>query len=952
MDISTPFPEEARLTLEGTPPEESMRLFASLFDLAYDAIIVRDAASRIVFWNQGARRLYGWSAQEAIGLVSHELFQTQFPESRDALDRFLATGAQWEGELVHTRKGGSQVVVESRQTLRRNARGEVLAILEINRDITERKQRERENQEQYRTIVRTANEGIWLIDTQARTLFMNERMAEMLGYPVEEVVDHAVPEFVFPEDLAGAHEHIGSNLQGRFEQFNFRFRRKDGTPLSVLACTSPVRDGRGEITGALGMFSDVSERQQLEQARHQLAALVESAAIPIIGKTREGIITSWNSAAERMYGYSAQEIVGQPITLLFPPDRQDEFAQIMERIGQGERVDLYETVRRRKDGTLLPVSITVSPLYSSDGQIIGASDIAHDITERKRVEAQDQFLMEMSRVLSSSIEYQQTLANLAHLVVPRLADWFIVDLVDAQGHFQRVELTHTDPESTRRARLFRERHPLDPDAPTGPARVVRTGESELYPEISDDMLVASSRNEEELALARQIGYSSIMIVPLIARGRTVGVVSFVAAESGKHYDARDLTLAEEVGLRVGIALENARLYREAQQARDQLAIILQEVADGIFVYAPDSRLLYANETAVRMAGYGSLQDMLATSPLEVTRRYKLIDEQGQPLPLSHLTHLRVLAGEPEAQAIVGSRVDGSGQPERWAIVVSRPVRDERGTITMVVTITRDITERLLAERRKDEFISMASHELKTPVTSLKGFTYVLQRRLSKLGDAQMLHYLERMDTQLDKLTSLINELLDISRMQSGKLRLRTEPVDLDGLVEETVETVQTTTSTHQLSIEGSTGAQVLGDRDRLGQVFLNLLINAIKYSPRAERVIVRLFLDDDGQHACVGVQDFGIGIDQVHHEKIFERFYQVTDPEEKTYPGLGIGLYISSEIVTRHQGRLWVESRKGRGSTFFVALPRLLGDGSAQPGGKEREEHLHAEHAQTHPGGG
>ena len=213
-----------------------------------------------------------------------------------------------------------------------------------------------------------------------------------LGYPVEESVGHTAPEFVFPEDLAGAYQRIGSNLQGYFEQFDFCFRRKDGTSLAVLASTSPVRDGRGKITGALWMVSNGSERQQIERARHQLAALVKSAAIPIIGKTREGIITSWNSAAEQMYGYSAQETVGQPITLIFPPDRQDEFARIMERIRQGERVDLYETVRRRKDSTLLPVSITVSPIYESDGQISGASDIAHDITERKRIQAHEQFL--------------------------------------------------------------------------------------------------------------------------------------------------------------------------------------------------------------------------------------------------------------------------------------------------------------------------------------------------------------------------------------------------------------------------------------------------------------------------------------------------------------------------------------------------------------------------------
>ena len=240
---------------------------------------------------------------------------------------------------------------------------------------------------------------------------------------------------------------------------------------------------------------------------------------------------------------------------------------------------------------------------------------------------------------------------------------------------------------------------------------------------------------------------------------------------------------------------------------------------------------------------------------------------------------------------------------------------------MVVTIVHDITERILAEQRKDEFISMTSHELKTPVTSLKGFTNVLQRRLAKQGDEQGLHYLNRIDAQLNKLTKLISDLLDIFRIQTGKLAFQIEAFDLDTLIHETVENVQAATTTHQLLIEGRTGAQVLGDKDRLGQAFINLLTNAVKYSPQANKVLVRLSRDQ-GQ-AIVSVQDFGAGIDQAHHQKIFERFYQVTDPNEATYPGLGIGLYISREIVERHHGSLEVESRKGEGATFSVTLPLL-----------------------------
>ncbi|HTK08254.1 MAG TPA: PAS domain S-box protein [Ktedonobacteraceae bacterium] len=926
--------------------ERLMQPQASLMALAYDAIIVRDPTSRIISWNRGAERLYGWTAQEAIGQVTHDLFQTRFPASREALDRFLATGEQWEGELIHRRKDGTRVIVESRQVITRNAQHDPIAIMEINRDITERKQREQENQEQYRTIVQTANEGIWLVDQEARTLFINDRMASMLGYSVEELLGRAAVDFVFPEDLALVQEHMQHNLQGSFEQFDTRFRCNDGSTLNVLACTSPVRDGQGEIMGSLGMFTDLTERKLEEQARLRLAALVESADIPIIGKTLEGIITSWNRAAEQTYGYSAEEVVGQPITLIFPPDRQEEFGRIMKQINEGKQVGLYETVRQRKDGTTLPVSVSISPIYNREGQIIGASSIAHDITERKLIQAQERFLTRVSKALASTLDYQETLANVARLIVPQLADWFSVDLVNEEGRFELIEVAHKDPEKVRWARALREHYSVDPDAALGTAHVARTGQAELYAEIPDELLVAASRNEEELALARQIGFSSVMTVPLVARGKTIGVVSFVAAESGKRYTERDLALAEEVGRRAGVALDNARLYREAQQSRDQLDIILQGVADGIIVYAKDSQIIYANEAAAQMTSSGSVQHLLAEQEPGILGKYELVDERGQPFSSSQFTHLRVLAGEPEAQAVIGYREANKQQPELWSLVKSRPVIGANGEVEMVITIIHDVTQQMSLERRKDEFISMTSHELKTPVTSLKGFAYVLQRRLEKQGDTQGAHYLARMDAQLDKLTTLISDLLDVSRIQSGKLVLHMEPVDLDALIDETVENVQAATSTHHLLIEGKTTTQVMGDKERLGQVFVNLLTNAIKYSPRAQQVIVRLSQDADGEWLIVRVQDFGLGIDKVHHEKIFERFYQVSDPEEKTYPGLGIGLSICSEIVMRHQGRMWVESSKGQGSTFFVALPRLQADAKVQVTGNERQERLHAEDAQ------
>lgn len=669
-------------------------------------------------------------------------------------------------------------------------------------------------------------------------------------------------------------------------------------------------------------------QQQEEEAQKLLAAIVASSDDAIISKTLDGIITSWNGAATRLFGYSAEEAIGQHITLIIPRELWPQEDEILARLRKGLRIDHFETVRVSKGGRYIDVSLSISPIRREDGTISGAAKIARDITRQKAMarklqaaEEQERFLTEVSKVLTSTLDYKETLANLAHLIVPRLADWFAVDLLDADGQFQLVVLEHQDPEQVKWARALRERFPIDYNALAGLPNVVRTGQSELYPEITDEMLVVGARSEEELAVARQVGYSSLMLVPLVARGKNIGVVTFVATESGKKYNKRDLALAEELGRRAGVALDNARLYNEARQAREQLEIILQGVADGIIVYDRNSRIVYANEAAARMTDYTSVQDLQQARPLEPTRRFEITDEQGKPLPLDQLTHKRVLAGEREAQAIIGYTRKVGGQPERWSLVKSSPVYDTQGEVLFIITITHDITERVQVERRKDEFISMASHELKTPVTSLKGFTYVLQRRLRKQGDQQGLHYLERMDTQLDKLTRLVSDLLDISRMQTGKLDFQQTTFDLDTFIAETVENVQAATSTHRIAVEGKVQAQIFGDRDRLAQVIVNLLTNAVKYSPQADRVMVHLAREQ--ACAIVRVQDFGIGIAQAHQQRIFERFYQVTDPQEKTYPGLGIGLHISKTIIERHQGRIEVESQKGQGATFSVFLPIL-----------------------------
>ncbi|MBV9257944.1 MAG: PAS domain S-box protein [Ktedonobacteraceae bacterium] len=354
-----------------------------------------------------------------------------------------------------------------------------------------------------------------------------------------------------------------------------------------------------------------------------------------------------------------------------------------------------------------------------------------------------------------------------------------------------------------------------------------------------------------------------------------------------------------------------------QHINDQMlfqANILQNVRDGIIVTDLQGNISYWNEGATHIFGY-QRDEVLGKTPALL---YPDMDQQQLATDLQ-----RIVEGNDYTGIWKGRKKDGTIV---WIDIKTTPMHDEQGNIVGFIGVSRDITQNKLAEEqlrdfetRKDEFVALVSHELKTPVTSLKGFTQVLQRRFKEYNDEQTLHFLTRMDRQLGKLSILINDLLEISTMPRQNLPLHYEDFGLNALVQEIVENLQATTLTHRILVENGTHVSVYGDRDRIGQVLTNLLNNAIKYSPNANKVLLRITVNED--YAMVSIQDFGIGITQAHQQNIFERFYHIPDPIEKTFPGLGIGLYISREIIRRHQGRIWVESKKDEGSTFNFTLP-------------------------------
>lgn len=231
-----------------------------------------------------------------------------------------------------------------------------------------------------------------------------------------------------------------------------------------------------------------------------------------------------------------------------------------------------------------------------------------------------------------------------------------------------------------------------------------------------------------------------------------------------------------------------------------------------------------------------------------------------------------------------------------------------------------VTERNLLEQRKDEFISLASHELKTPLTVIQGFNQLLLKELAKYKEAKIKSYILHINQQINRLTKLVNNLLDMSKIQSGKLELNKESFSLKQLLTETLSDIKSISKNHKIILNYiSSKENVLADRDSIHQVLLNLINNAIKYSPAKSKIIIRV--NRDAKNITVSVKDFGVGIPQIFQDKIFDRFYRIMNEDNKHISGLGLGLYLSANIIKAHNGKIWFRSKEGRGSTLYFTLP-------------------------------
>lgn len=635
-------------------------------------------------------------------------------------------------------------------------------------------------------------------------------------------------------------------------------------------------------------------------AQAYLAAVVESSDDAIIAKNLDGIIQACNAAAERLFGYQPGELIGQSVRVLIPPDREREEDDILARIRQGQRIDHFETVRLTRDGRPIDISLTVSPVRDASGAIIGVSKTARDITERKQAAAALAAQHEWFRVTLGSIGdgiiASDPDGHVTYMngVAETLTGW---TNGDAHGR-PLIDVFHIVDETTRQPI----ENPVD--------LVIRSGH--VVGLANHTVLISRDGTE------RPITDSAAPIRD--DHGRILGVVLVF----------RDST-------------EQRRAEEAIAEQREWFETTLESIGDAVIATDVRGRIVFMNPVAEHMTGW----PIDAARDHACTEIFNIVNDRTRRVvenPVTRVLQKGVIVGLANHTILIAA--DGTERPIDDS---GAPIRNRDGRIVGVVLVFHDVSDRrrldaereaaagererlLVAERTaraeaeranrlKDDFVAMVSHELRTPLNAILGWTDMMLRKQNDQATvARGLDVVAR-NTRLQ--AQLISDLLDLSRIVSGKLRLDMQSVHLASVIDAAVETVQHAADQKGVEIERQLGTSIgpmAGDPARLQQVVWNLLSNALKFTPKGGRV--RIILRRTGSQVEIIVEDNGTGIRPDFLPYVFDRFQQADASRTRRFGGLGLGLSIVRSLVEFHGGTVQAASAgEGKGATFTIGLP-------------------------------
>ncbi|WP_316771476.1 PAS domain S-box protein [Pedobacter frigiditerrae] len=689
----------------------------------------------------------------------------------------------------------------------RDPYGSILGVLAISVDVSEQVRARKELEKTYEQIQlsKTAAQlGTFDLDLEKGTMEWDERCRKLFGIAHMNPVTYE-QDFVqglHPEDKERIIKIIDELLTGKKPDGNYdveyRTLGQQDQQLRWVRAKGKVYYENSKPKRFIGSVLDITNQKQNEQRlldlsekQARLAAVVNSTDDIIISKTLEGIITSWNPAAERAFGFTEAEAIGCHISIVIPKSRLNEEDYILGQIRKGSKVDHFETVRYSKDKREIHLSLTVSPVVDHTGKVIGASKIARDISQQKIIHQREKkytVRLEIMNMVMSAISEELDLNKILQKVTDATTELtgaefgaFFYNKMDTTGEsYTLFTLSGAPREAFEKFGMPRNTAVFHPTfSGEGVVRVDDITKDPRY-----------GKNDPHFGMPKgHLPVVSYLAVPVISRnGHVIGGLFFGHPEPAMFSEEHE-TLVISIAAQAAISLDNAKLFEEVRALND----------------------------------------------------------------------------------------------------------------------------------KKDEFIGLASHELKTPLASINGYLQILDRQIKEEAPKK---FLQKALNQVGRITALVNDLLDVSKIEAGKLQLTNGEFDLKPIVEESIELIQHSAAKHIISFSsGMSHCLVQGDAQRIEQVIVNLLSNAIKYAPKADKVEVALSCTTE--KVVVSVKDFGPGIAKDKLKNIFTRFYRI-DEASPNISGLGIGLYLAHEIITRHNGEIWAESELGAGSTFFFSLPRQL----------------------------
>jgi PAS domain S-box-containing protein len=954
--------------------EERLRFQSHLLNTVGQAIIVTDPAGTITYWNQAAEETYGWTAEEVMGRNIVEV--TPSETTREQANEIMAhvrAGKSWSGEFFVRHRDGYSFPVIVTDTPMHDEEGDLVAVIGVTTDLTERKRAERaveESERRFRTIVNELPQFISYTDKDLVYHFVNRSYQKKFGLKPQEVLGKTLPEVIGERAFEKARRHVERVLNGKRVRYHERFDYDIAGTRDVDGVLIPDFDEEGEVLGYYAVLTDITPYievlETLRESQERLRLQVERLPIGHIVHDTDLRIESWNPAAERIFGYEEGEVIGKhPFDLMVPESAQQQVEGILRQAIQGD--DTVHSVNENvtKDGRTVICEWHNIPLRRADGTLVGLLSMVEDVTDRKRAEARVQEALNEARrrgneMLRLSEASQAVL--ISHTFEESARQIFDAARAVTGAVSGYVALLNRD--GTENEVLFLEAGGMpcavDPELPMPirglRARAYATGEVVYENDFMNSEWV-------DLMPPGHVEMRNVMFAPLTLDGQVLGVMGL--ANKPTDFTADDARAAKAFGDMAAIALRRAHA-EEALEWRSEADRVIANLSIALLESVPVDDLSHRvleharrlTDSAFGYVGYmdqetGSL--ICPTMTREVwegcdvedksivfeaftglwgwvleNRRSLLTnasqdDPRSSGIPKGHLPIRSFLS----APALIGDQLVGQialanserdytkqdlALVERMAAIYALTLQRQRAD----QEIERYASELERSNEELEQFAYVVSHDLQQPLRMVKSYLELLDRRYRDALDEKAELFVTQAMDGARRMQEMIRALLDLSRV--GTQDQQFVLTDAGSIVESTLQALSWAIDESGATVSYDSLPVVVADEAQLRQVFQNLIANAIKFrragvSPRVHVAAER----QDGEWVF-SVADNGIGIPPEQLVRIFKIFQRLHTEDE--YPGLGMGLALCKRIVERHGGRIWVDSRFGEGSTFRFTLPK------------------------------